>query len=41
MRKIEGVLFEPVGCLAEFGAKEFNEIAACPWRIRNLAAVGV
>ncbi len=28
MRIIEGVLFEPVGCLAEFGAKEFNEIAA-------------
>lgn len=24
---IEGVLFEPVGCLAEFSANEFNEIA--------------
>ena len=28
MRTIEGVLFEPVGCLAEFGWKEFNEITA-------------
>src|SRR5438876_73272 len=28
MQNIEGVLFEPVGCLAEFGSKEFNEIAA-------------
>src|SRR5687768_5377545 len=28
MLTIEGVLLEPVGCLAEFGAKEFNEIAA-------------
>ncbi|PYS46995.1 MAG: hypothetical protein DMG13_28895 [Acidobacteria bacterium] len=28
MRIIEGVLFEPVGCLAEFPADEFNEIAA-------------
>ena len=27
MRIIEGVLFEPVGCLAEFSANEFNEIA--------------
>ena len=27
MQKIEGVLFEPVGCLAEFGSREFNEIA--------------
>jgi phosphoglycolate phosphatase-like HAD superfamily hydrolase len=28
MQKIEGVLLEPVGCLAEFGTREFNEIAA-------------
>jgi phosphoglycolate phosphatase-like HAD superfamily hydrolase len=28
MRIIEAVVFEPVGCLAEFRAKEFNEIAA-------------
>ncbi len=28
MQNIQGVLFEPVGCLAEFGSKEFNEIAA-------------
>src|SRR5262245_45558407 len=28
MQNIEGVLVEPVGCLAEFGSKEFNEIAA-------------
>ena len=27
MRTIEGVLFEPVGCLAEFPAGPFNEIA--------------
>ena len=27
MQKIEGVLLEPVGCLAEFGTREFNEIA--------------
>lgn len=25
---IEGVVFEPVGCLAEFGATEFNEIVS-------------
>jgi phosphoglycolate phosphatase-like HAD superfamily hydrolase len=28
MRIIKAVLFEPVGCLAEFGAEEFNQIAA-------------
>src|SRR3954452_21010335 len=28
MREIEAVLFEPVGCLAEFPAEPFNEIAA-------------
>lgn len=28
MRIIKAVLFEPVGCLAEFPAEEFNEIAA-------------
>jgi phosphoglycolate phosphatase-like HAD superfamily hydrolase len=28
MQNIQGVLLEPVGCLAEFGSKEFNEIAA-------------
>jgi phosphoglycolate phosphatase-like HAD superfamily hydrolase len=28
MQNIQGVLFEPVGCLAEFGSKEFNEIAS-------------
>jgi phosphoglycolate phosphatase-like HAD superfamily hydrolase len=28
MQNIDGVLFEPVGCLAEFGSKEFNEISA-------------
>lgn len=28
MRIIDAVLFEPVGCLAEFPAKEFDEIAA-------------
>src|SRR5215471_15719678 len=28
MQEIQGVLLEPVGCLAEFGSKEFNEIAA-------------
>lgn len=28
MRIIKAVLFEPVGCLAEFPADEFNEIAA-------------
>src|SRR5262245_817922 len=27
MQKIEGVLLELVGCLAEFGTREFNEIA--------------
>jgi len=27
MRPIKAVLFEPVGCLAEFPAEEFNEIA--------------
>ena len=27
MQNIQGVLFEPVGCLAEFGSKEFSEIA--------------
>jgi len=27
MRAIKAVLFEPVGCLAEFPAEEFNEIA--------------
>jgi len=27
MRTIEGILFEPVGCLAEFPSDEFNEIA--------------
>ena len=27
MRIIEGILFEPVGCLAEFQPEEFNEIA--------------
>jgi beta-phosphoglucomutase-like phosphatase (HAD superfamily) len=28
MQVIEGILFEPVGCLAEFPAEPFNEIAA-------------
>jgi len=27
MRTIEAILFEPVGCLAEFPSEEFNEIA--------------
>jgi phosphoglycolate phosphatase-like HAD superfamily hydrolase len=27
MRRIEGILFEPVGCLAEFPAEPFHEIA--------------
>ena len=29
MGPIKAVLFEPVGCLAEFPAEEFNEIAGC------------
>ena len=29
MRPIKAVVFEPVGCLAEFPADPFNEIAAC------------
>lgn len=28
MQPVEGILFEPVGCLAEFPAEPFNEIAA-------------
>jgi hypothetical protein len=28
MRIIEGILFEPVGCLAEFPSEPFSEIAA-------------
>ena len=28
MQEVEGILFEPVGCLAEFPAEPFNEIAA-------------
>src|SRR5260370_39635369 len=28
MRTIDGILFEPVGCLAEFSPEPFNEIAA-------------
>jgi len=28
MQNIQGVLFEPVGCLAEFASKEFSEIAS-------------
>ena len=28
MQAIRAVLFEPVGCLAEFSAAEFSEIAA-------------
>src|SRR5579862_2053750 len=29
MQIIEGVLFEPVGCLAEFPSEPFHEIAVC------------
>lgn len=28
MQRIQGILFEPVGCLAEFSPEPFNEIAA-------------
>lgn len=38
MRIIEGVLFEPVGCLAEFLAKEFNEIAVRLFNLRERAS---
>src|SRR5262245_55774288 len=38
MRIIEGVLFEPVGCLAEFGTKEFNEISTSLFGQKKKAA---
>lgn len=38
MRIIKAVLFEPVGCLAEFPAKEFNEIAASLFDLKERAS---
>lgn len=38
MRIIKAVLFEPVGCLAEFPAEEFNNIAAALFDLQDGAA---
>lgn len=38
MRVIKAVLFEPVGCLAEFPAEEFNEIAATVFDVKGTAS---
>jgi len=35
MQNIQGVLLEPVGCLAEFGSKEFNEIASAHYGLKR------
>lgn len=37
MRTIKAVLFDPVGCLAEFPAGEFNEIAARVFDVQDAA----
>jgi len=37
MRTIKAVVFEPVGCLAEFPAEEFNEIAASVFDVKETA----
>jgi phosphoglycolate phosphatase-like HAD superfamily hydrolase len=38
MRAIKAVLFEPVGCLAEFPPEEFNEIAASVFDVKGTAS---
>jgi beta-phosphoglucomutase-like phosphatase (HAD superfamily) len=40
MQTIHAVLFEPVGCLAEFPAKEFDEIAARLFRQTSIHPLG-
>ena len=40
MLTIDGVLLEPVGCLAEFGSKEFNEIAAKIFKKKKVTKSG-
>jgi len=38
MQVIKAVCFEPVGCLAEFPAEEFNEIAASVFDVKETAS---
>ncbi len=38
MQIIEAILFEPVGCLAEFPSEEFNEVAVRLFKRRKKAS---